>query len=136
LGYFIVFRGAFNMADDDVAQVEAVSQVSQDGQVEVLLKDEGVVMVYANFARVVSTPEELIVDFGVNSNPFGNGQQEVRVSTKVVLGLYTAKRLLAALQMTIAQHEGVFGVLELDVRKRVQVSADVQDAPLMSTPAF
>lgn len=124
------------MADDDVAQVEAVSQVSQDGQVEVLLKDEGVVMVYANFARVVSTPEELIVDFGVNSNPFGNGQQEVRVSTKVVLGLYTAKRLLAALQMTIAQHEGVFGVLELDVRKRVQVSADVQDAPLMSTPAF
>lgn len=124
------------MADDDVAQVEAVSQVSQDGQVEVLLKDEGVVTVYANFARVISTPEELIVDFGINSNPFGNGQQEVRVSTKVVLGLFTAKRLFAALQMTIAQHEGVFGVLELDVRKRVQVSADVQDAPQMSTPAF
>ena len=119
--------------DIPVAQVETVPQ---DGQVEILLKDDGAVTVYTNFARVSATPEELIIDFGVNSNPFAEGQQEVRVSTKAILGLFTAKRLLAALQMTIARHEEVFGVLELDVRKRVQVSADVGVVASVAAPGF
>ena len=119
--------------DVPVAQVETVPQ---DGQVEILLKDDGAVTVYTNFARVSATPEELIIDFGVNSNPFAEGQQEVRVSTKAILGLFTAKRLLAALQMTIARHEEVFGVLELDVRKRVQVSADVGVVASVAAPGF
>ena len=119
--------------DVPVAQVETVPQ---DGQVEILLKDDGAVTVYTNFARVSATPEELIIDFGVNSNPFAEGQQEVRVSTKAILGLFTAKRLLAALQMTIARHEEVFGVLELDVRKRVRVSADVGVVASVAAPGF
>ncbi len=113
------------MADAPVAQAETVPQ---DGQVEILLKDEGAETVYTNFARVSATPEELIIDLGINVNPFAEGQQEVRVSTKAILGLYTAKRLLAALQMTIARHEEVFGLLELDVRKRVQAPAEAPPA--------
>jgi hypothetical protein len=113
------------MADAPVAQAETVPQ---DGQVEILLKDEGAETVYTNFARVSATPEELIIDLGINVNPFAEGQQEVRVSTKAILGLYTAKRLLAALQMTIARHEEVFGLLELDVRKRVQAAAEAPPA--------
>jgi hypothetical protein len=113
------------MADAPVAQAETVPQ---DGQVEILLKDEGAETVYTNFARVSATPEELIIDLGINVNPFAEGQQEVRVSTKAILGLYTAKRLLAALQMTIARHEEVFGLLELDVRKRVQAPVEAPAA--------
>lgn len=107
------------MAEAPVAQAAAPGPNGEQ-QVELILKDEGSSTIYTNFARVSATPEEIIIDLGVNSNPFAEGQQEVKVSTKAILGLYTAKRLLAALQMTIARHEEVFGLLELDVRKRVQ----------------
>ncbi len=33
---------------------------------------------------------------------------------------YTAKRLLHALQLTIQRHEATFGVLEIDVQKRIR----------------
>ena len=36
---------------------------------------------------------------------------------------FTAKRLLAALQMSVQRHEAAFGVLETDIQKRVQPSA-------------
>jgi hypothetical protein len=104
------------MSENAVVSADAVPDQQQ---VEIVLKDEGANSVYTNFARVSATPEEIIIDLGVNSNPFAEGQQEVKVSTKAILGLYTAKRLLAALQVTIARHEEVFGLLELDVRKRV-----------------
>jgi hypothetical protein len=35
-----------------------------------------------------------------------------------VMNFYTAKRLLTALGMTIQRHEGTFGAIELDVRRR------------------
>lgn len=123
------------MADAPVAQAQAAAPSQEGQQVEILLKDEGADTIYTNFARVSATPEELIIDLGVNSNPFAEGQQEVKVSTKAILGLYTAKRLLAALQMTIARHEEVFGLLELDVRKRV-TNPDAQSvAPQVASPA-
>lgn len=115
---------------ENVVSTEAVAPLANEGQqqVEIVLKDEDAVSVYTNFARVSATPEEIILDLGINANPFAEGQQEVRVSTKAVMGLFTAKRLLAALQMTIARHEEVFGLLELDVRKRVVPGADGQAA--------
>ena len=47
-------------------------------QAEVVLKEEGAHAAYANFARVTATPEEVIIDFGLNPNPFLNGRQEVK----------------------------------------------------------
>jgi hypothetical protein len=40
-----------------------------------------------------------------------------------VTNYYTAKRLLHALQMTLQRHEATFGVLEIDVQKRVHPAA-------------
>ena len=37
----------------------------------VQIDDSHVVACYANFCRVTGTPEELIVDFGLNSQPMG-----------------------------------------------------------------
>jgi hypothetical protein len=36
------------------------------------------------------------------------------------MNFYTAKRLLAALQMSVQRHEDTFGELELDVQKRLK----------------
>ncbi|NIP86021.1 MAG: DUF3467 domain-containing protein, partial [Planctomycetales bacterium] len=65
----------------------------------------------------------LIIDVGLNSQPVGPQTEPIRINQRLVLNYYTAKRLLAALQMSIQRHEAAFGVLETDVQKRVQPSA-------------
>jgi hypothetical protein len=73
---------------------------------------------YANFARVTGTPEEVIIDLGLNMQPFDASAASVKISQRVVLSFYTAKRLLVALHTTLERFEQAFGVLETDVQKR------------------
>lgn len=91
-------------------------------QQELTLTEPDVHAAYTNFARVTATPEEVIIDFALNPNPFSQGKQEVNVSERLVMGFHTAKRLLSALAMTLQRHEGTFGIVELDVRRRAQGS--------------
>ena len=74
---------------------------------------------YANFCRVTGTPEELIVDFGLNSQPMGGVQTPVDMSQRIALNYFTAKRLLHALHMSVQRHEEIFGKIETDMKKRV-----------------
>ena len=74
---------------------------------------------YANFCRVTGSPEELIIDFALNPQPMGVPSEAIDIDQRVVMNYYTAKRLLAALQMSVQRHEAVFGVLETDINKRV-----------------
>ena len=74
---------------------------------------------YANFCRVTGTPEELIIDFGLNTQPMGVPSDPIEISERIVMNYYTAKRMMAALQMSLQRHEAAFGVLETDVQKRV-----------------
>ena len=85
---------------------------------EVVVDDSGTVPSYSNFCRVTATPEEVILDFGLNPQPFAQGRQDVKANQRLVMNFYTAKRLLTALGMTIQRHEGTFGSIELDVRRR------------------
>ncbi len=75
---------------------------------------------YANFCRVTGTPEELIVDFGLNSQLQGIPTDPIEISERIVMNYFTAKRLLAALQISLQRHEAAFGVLETDVQKRLR----------------
>lgn len=78
---------------------------------------------YANFCRITGTPEELIIDFGLNSQPMASTTEAIAVTQRVIVNFYTAKRMLAALQMSLQRHEAAFGVLETDVQRRVLTSA-------------
>lgn len=91
-------------------------------QVQIQINDSNAQSTYANFCRVTGTPEELIIDFGLNSQPFGVPTGPIAVTQRVVTNFYTAKRLLSVLQMTIQRHEGTFGALETDVQRRVKRS--------------
>jgi len=104
---------------------EPAAQQRQQVQVD----DTKAISSYTNFCRVTGTPEELIVDFGLNMQPMGVANQTIEVTQRIILNYYTAKRLLAALQMSIQRHEAAFGVLETDIQKRVQPSAMRQAAP-------
>ena len=99
----------------------AADQRQQRGQVEI--DDSRVTAAYANFCRVTGTPEELIIDFGLNPHPFGVSAKPIPVTQRIITNFYTAKRMLYALQMSIQRHETTFGVLETDVQKRVRPGA-------------
>ena len=88
---------------------------------EVVVDDSSTLPSYSNFCRVTATPEEVILDFGLNPQPFATGRQDVKANQRIVMNFYTAKRLLTALGMTIQRHEGTFGSIELDVRRRATV---------------
>ncbi len=85
----------------------------------VSVNDEEAICSYANFCRVTGSPEELIVDFGLNAQPMGAGDQPVDINQRIVLNFYTAKRLLHALHVSVQRHEKVFGNIETDIQKRV-----------------
>jgi hypothetical protein len=92
----------------------------QQQMVQVQVEDQGAIALYANFCRVTGSPEELIIDFGLNPQPVGVPKDPIQVKQRIIVNYYTAKRLLAALQMSVQRHEAVFGVLETDIQKRLK----------------
>ncbi len=104
-------------APQAAADLQAPQQPSRP-QLEV--DDSGAVTCYANFCRVTGTPEELIIDFGLNPQPTGVPTQPIAVKQRIVTNPYTAKRLLYVLEQTIGRHEATFGALETDVQRRVR----------------
>lgn len=105
-------------AESSAGEPAAAAPAAAGGQ-EIELNEERVQAAsYANFARVTGTPEEVILDLALNPNPFAAGKQKVNVSQRLIMNYFTAKRLLAALSVTVQRHESAFGAVELDVRRR------------------
>jgi len=102
---------------------------------EVVVDDSGALPTYANFCRVTATPEEVILDFGLNSQPFATGGQVVKATQRIVMTAYTTKRLLAAIGMTIQRHEQTFGAIELDVSRRVSPARPQFAPPSLQGPS-
>ena len=128
-------------ADTEKPQAAAAPAAAEQAQsqqpVQVQVEDDHAVATYANFCRVTGSPEELIVDFGLNPQPIGVPKDPIQVKQRIIVNFYTAKRLLAALQMSVARHESVFGVLETDINKRVRpgLAQGQQQAPAQQAPA-
>ena len=122
----IVSKGLLFMAENAKKNGEVVEKPADEAaqqQVRIELDDSQVNAKYSNFCRVTGTPEEVIVDYSLNPNPFSQEAQTVKIDQRIVLNYYTAKRLYAALQQTIMRHEQNFGVIELNVRRRLSGDA-------------
>jgi len=94
----------------------------QAGQATIHVDDSQCSAGYANFCRVSSTPEELILDLGLNPHPYATGETTVKVSQRIIMNHYTAKRLIQALGLALQRHESAFGAVETDVRRRVRTT--------------
>lgn len=116
-------------ADGEAGNPPASEQQRMQHPPRVEVVDKNAVCLYANFCRVTGTPEELILDFGLNAQPFGVPTEPVEVKQRIVTNYYTAKRMLQALAMSVQRHEQAFGVLETDVQKRVIGGARTGRAP-------
>jgi hypothetical protein len=120
-------------AEETKAPEAPPQQPAQQQPQPVPVDDTSAVCAYANFCRVTGTPEELIVDFGLNSQPLGAPPEKLVITQRIVVNYYTAKRLLGALTMSVQRHEAAFGVLETDVQRRVQPGA-MRGAPQQAAP--
>lgn len=105
------------MADAPEATPQPAAETQQ---VKIEIDDSQVEAIYANMCRVSSTPEEVILDLALNPNPVGNPPESIRVSQRVILNHFTAKRLVSLLAAAVQRHEQTFGILETDIRKRVK----------------
>ena len=76
---------------------------------------------YANVCRIAQTPNEVIIDFGLNPNFFGQILDEpLKLDQRVILSHDAAKRLCLHLTATIQNFEAKYGPIELDVAKRLK----------------
>ncbi len=72
---------------------------------------------YANVVNVSSTREEVTLLFGTNVTLF-TGQEEVTVklSDRIILSPYAAKRLMMLINNVMLEHERRFGQLNIEAR--------------------
>ncbi len=92
------------------------SQPQQSPQVtqasEVVVDGTATLPTYASSCRVTASPEEVLLDFGLNSQPFAAGRQVVKANQRVVMNFFSAKRLLSAIGVTIRMREQTFDGIE------------------------
>lgn len=71
---------------------------------------------YANVCNVSSSREEVTLLFGTNQT-WHTGQQEftVKLSDRIIISPFAAKRLLVLLQNVVGQYEARFGALDIGV---------------------
>ena len=108
--------------DEKPVEEQAREQTGQR-QIRLRVDEREMASSYANAFRTNGTAEEVMLDFGVNlMNPAPGQEVEgeivFKVSNRVVMNYYSAKRLAITLSQLIRRHEEGFGELELDVAKR------------------
>ena len=106
-------------SDASVEDKPAAIAATATPQAQQVVEPAGLDPLYANFVRVAGLPEEMVLDFGLNPQPFGSAPAPVKVSQRLIVNYYTAKRLWLALGAFLQRHEQAFGPIEIDVTKRV-----------------
>ena len=81
---------------------------------------------YTNFARVTIAPEELVLDFGLNTAVTPNPTEPIRLTQRIVMNFFAAKRLMSALVGVVAQLEKVYGPIEENFHKQVRARKPVK----------
>ena len=77
--------------------------------------------IYANVVGITANINEIYLAFGLNTDPYNAATMEpVKLDTRVIMTPDAAKRLCLNLNKTIAAFEQRFGVIELDLQKRIR----------------
>ncbi len=80
--------------------------------------DSNMRSVYANVVNTAGTREEILLLFGMNQASY-SGQKEmtVKLSARVILNPFAAKRLAILLNNVIRNYEQRFGTLDIEARR-------------------
>lgn len=85
------------------------NQETNNGQLQIELKEEVALGVYSNLAVIAHSSSEFVLDF-IRVLP---GMPKANVQSRIVLASEHAKRLLRALQDNIEKYEAVMGPIRL-----------------------
>ena len=102
--------------DHSLEGTPRVAESTQPGtQVKIRWDDTNMRSVYANVCNVAGTREEIVLLFGMNQ-AWQAGQKEVtiRLSDRIVLNPFAAKRLATLLNNIIRDYEFRFGSLGIE----------------------
>ncbi len=114
---------AKDTADTGGKPVEQQAREQTGQQVRLRVDERDMRAAYANAFRTNGSAEEVVLDFGLNQVNVAADQQDqseivFRVTERIIMNYYSAKRLAITLSQLIRRHEEQFGELELDVTKR------------------
>ena len=86
------------------------------GQTKIVWDDSDMRSAYANVANVAGGREEIVLLFGMNQ-AWQAGQEEVKVklTDRIVLSPFAAKRLAVLLNNVLKNYESQYGKLEIQV---------------------
>jgi Protein of unknown function (DUF3467) len=117
-------------ADPQPQPAQPQQPQQQVQQIQVPVDLTGLATGYVNWFRFTGSAEELIIDLGLAPQL---GQmppvEPIKITHRLVMNFYTAKRLYQNLHRAIAIYESHYGVLETDPQKRMRGAGGQQQMP-------
>jgi hypothetical protein len=103
------------------AAKQAAPEPAKNDGTQVAIDATGMRTTYGNFYRVTGNPEEVLLDFGFYSQVVTpGGPESVKLTDRLVMNFYTAKKLHAVLQTIVSRHEEAYGEIQPDPAKRLR----------------
>jgi hypothetical protein len=100
---------------------EEINPAVQPQQAQIPVDTTGLKTTYANVVGISANINEVYLTFGLNSDPYNPKPVEaVKLDNRVVMSPDAAKRLCLSLNATLGAYEQRFGVIELDLQKRIR----------------
>ncbi|MCJ8329576.1 MAG: DUF3467 domain-containing protein [Lentisphaeria bacterium] len=117
------------MSDSDKSVEEQAAQQTGQQTVRVRIDQRDMDSSYANSFRPIASTEEILLDFGINQAVPAQGDSKsteiiFKVSSRVIMNYYTAKRLAISLSQVVGQYEEQFGEIKLNAADRRLESKD------------
>ena len=79
-------------------------------QLQISLDESVIQGTYVNFANIIHSPGEFVIDLG----RVVPGRKDVKISSRVIMSPLHAKQFLAALSQNVAMYEQKFGEIRID----------------------
>jgi hypothetical protein len=116
-------------ASQPQAQAQPQAQGAQQ-QIQVPVDLSSLASGYVNWFRFTGSAEELIIDLGLAPQL---GQmppaEPIKLTHRVVMSFFTAKRLLQNLHRAISIYESHYGPVEIDPQRRLRVPPPAAPRP-------
>ncbi|MBI1372471.1 MAG: DUF3467 domain-containing protein [Phycisphaera sp.] len=100
--------------------VSAPAEQTPPRGAQLRLDESNVQCFYSSTTRLSGSAEEITIDFAQGIRPVGPNAAVLKIDARVVMSPWGAKRLVQALEQTVARYEQAYGVLETDPRKRIR----------------
>jgi hypothetical protein len=103
----------------------------ENTQVKIRWNNADIRSAYANLFKVSAVREEVVLLFGERQS-LDKDEKEVRLTNRILLNPFTAKRLLTALQSAIQKYESTYGPVD----EKVSIQNRQRTVPPLRLPPF